>query len=354
MNARDQGKDRQFELFGIEPADRSGWTLGLDFNDLTGDDYLAIVVIDGDGLGDRITQTGSPEKFARFSTQLDGLIDGALHAALAEIRELDCPAGRADSDSDQRVLPGLVLFQGGDDIVIATRGQLALPLVQRFSGQIQACKDWTWTTGPVGFSAGVAIVRAGFPFRATHAIAAGLLRNAKRAARDADWAEGAVDYAIVTESFGDVRTILDEQQIQTKDSLHKLLFTGRPYRLAKDQPQSLSRFRSACGQLQAGNFPAGRLFDLRNALTAAACGSHEFGTVTFTQKHGEIMTLLKRWGARIHRVPQQAAVWGQVMSLIAPPDEGPSVRTIFPEADLADGLYLWGATMQETTHAREA
>lgn len=309
-----------------------------DFNELAGEDYLAIIVIDGDGLGQRLKTLDSPERHGDFASEVHRVVTEALAAGLDDVRAAahtdDPPASLPSSPSS---LEGLqVLYRGGDDLVLASRARLAFPFIRGFSASLDA-RNWEWAGegGRIGFSAGVTVAHSGFPFRMAYAIAGELLRNAKRAAKDRDWPEGAIDFAVVTEASGNAETILAERQICEKGSGQpRIAFTGRPYRLQADQPHSLSKLRQACVELW--DFPRGRLFDLRNALTASAWSKTGCETsLELLRIDREINTFVNQWKSRLARIPQLAESWKQAC------DNLPVQAPLLPYGDLTDALYLW-------------
>ncbi len=170
-----------------------------------------------------------------------------------------------------------VLFAGGDDIVIACRGDLALPLATELVLAVSGATDWGWSKcKKVGLSAGVVVTRVGFPFRAAHAIAEGLLREAKQTAMEEGWSRddqerhGAVDYAVVSESSADLEVILAQRFVGTKDRPRAIAFSGRPYRAAASGRRSIGGLMNACRRLAQDDFPRSRLFELRRELTREA------------------------------------------------------------------------------------
>ncbi len=306
-----------------------------DFNQLAGDDYLAIIVIDGDGLGTRLKSINSPAEHQEFANHVERVVKEALEAGRAGASTAsqagEQAAGQACSPEGFQVL-----YRGGDDLVVASRARLAFPFIRAFSASLDA-EDWQWAgpAGRIGFSIGVTVANSGFPFRMAHAIAGELLHNAKRIARDRGWPEGAVDFAIVTEASGDAETILAERQIVGTDSRGTgIALTGRPYRLHASQPHSLSKLLDSCAEL--GDFPRGRLFDLRNALTAAAWSkTGREGAVEMESIATDLRAYLQQWQARVERVPTRNEAWKRACSLL------PSGDTLFAYPDLTDALYLW-------------
>lgn len=317
---------------------RDGWQEArpaADANELAASGKLAFVLADVNGVGDRLAELDSEDAYRRFSAGLSGALQDALVEAIAS----EIPPARWNHGN----LPIEVLYAGGDDLLIACRGDLAMPLVARLATEFtsRAGKDAEWTLGkPLGMSFGVTIASSKFPFRVAHAIATGLLRHAKRAARTEGWTEGAVDWAIVTEAWGSADSILSDRSVETSSA--SLFLTGRPYRASNEGTRSLKVFRQAC-EVVASGFPRNKLFDLRRW-----CSKGELcreGARTPAEASERIGAAMQEFARRVRRDPEVEARWERVRELFGlDPSgfwtDGTSQRT--PVGDLADGLELWG------------
>lgn len=336
--ARHEARDRAWWLAWMRG--RSGWEgstrrLPADVNELAGDGKLALLLADANGVGERLAALETEEDYRRFSS---GLAD-ALREALVEAIAREAPPGRWNRDT----LPVEVLYAGGDDLLIACRGDLALPLASTLGSEFakRAGKDARWTGGdPLGISFGITIASSKLPFRVSHAIATGLLRHAKRATRAEGWAEGAVDWAIVTEAWGAADAILSDRAVET--SAAEIILTGRPYRTAESGERSLGSFRQACGEAAAG-VPRNKLFDLRRWCSAGELRRDGARTPADAKNllDGSIQELVRR----LRRDPEVERRWSATIDVLGLDvscfwASGTSQRT--PIGDLADGLELWG------------
>lgn len=318
---------------------RDGWGIAqpaADANELAGAGKLALLLADVNGVGDRLAELDSEGAYRQFSAGLAGALRDVLVEAIA--REI--PPARWNRGGR---LPVEVLYSGGDDLLIACRSDLAMRLVAALAAEfaVRAGRDAEWTNGrPLGISFGITIASSKFPFRVAHAIAAGLLRHAKRAARAENWTEGAVDWAIVTEAWGAADEILADRSVETSSaSLH---VTGRPYRASDEGERSLGAFRRACGELASG-FPGNKLFDLRRWCSKSELSRE--GARTPAAAKERLDTSLQEFARRIRRDPLVDARWRAASDLLGLDASGfwavdTSQRT--PVGDLADGLELWG------------
>lgn len=319
---------------------RPGWErsrsrLPADANELAGNGKLALLLADANGVGERLAALDTEEDYRKFSSGLAG----ALREALIEAIAREAPPGRWNRDT----LPVEVLYAGGDDLLIACQGDLALPLASTLTNEFaaRAGKEAGWTGGDsLGISFGITIASSKFPFRVSHAIATGLLRHAKRAARAEGWAEGAVDWAIVTEAWSSADAILSDRAVET--SAAALLLTGRPYRTAERGERSLASFRRACSEVAAG-VPRNKLFDLRRSCSAAELLRD--GARTPAEAKNLLDSSIQELVRRLRRDPDVERRWSATIDVLGLDAScfwasGASQRT--PIGDLADGLELWG------------
>lgn len=143
-----------------------------DFRELVGDDDLAVVVADGNGLGEWFD--GSTwQQFGDLSKRVSGTLAASLEGALETVFPGDT---RLDVQ---------ILIAGGDDLVAALPAHHALrfarEVVERFRVARPEGDDKT-----KGMAAGVLLAGPSFPFRAAHALASQLLHRTKARCRDDD------------------------------------------------------------------------------------------------------------------------------------------------------------------------
>jgi len=293
-----------------------------DFNDLADTDYLALIAIDGDGIGARLKNLQSAIAYENFSAGVKCLLDQAIAAGM--------------NTAKGEYPPFQLLYAGGDDIVIAAQARYALNFALAFSDAVQTIdRSWDWTADqlPIGFSFGISITHSKFPFRASHAIADQLLRNAKNTAKDKVWPEGAIDFAVVTEASCDPASLMEDREILFDNS--KICFTGKPYRLKSGEPHSLSKLKEACKALD--RFPKNQLYALRNQLNASAWRTNQLGgSISQEQTKLRLADYLNYVSSRVMRVQTQKDAWEKACQLL------PVAEGVFPHADLADSLQLFG------------
>ena len=158
----------------------------LDIKDLTGkNDWIAIVHIDGNGLGTVVQKLGKDrEKFREFSYLLDQATTKAANKAFETIK--------AQENFSLDKLPFCPVVLGGDDLTVIIRGDLAMPYAQKF---IEHFEEET-SKGKLGgllkeanlcgltACGGIAYIKASFPFYYGYKLAEELCHAAKTDAKE--------------------------------------------------------------------------------------------------------------------------------------------------------------------------
>ncbi len=325
----------------LDPRDR----LANDFNALAGNDRLALVVADANGVGLRLRELTTYQEYEDFSVGLKKAIDSSLTSALLAITPSD--------PTKKQTLPYQVLFSGGDDIVVACCQRSALRFARRLTEEFARLnQNVSWNhRQPLGLSAGVVCCNPGFPFLAAHDIAERLLGEAKRASRTEGWAEGAVDWSVVTESYGSAGRILGDRVISTNNGDVSLRLTGKPYRVGDQDPRSLGAFESACRRLRDQGFPRNKLYNLRLWCSAVELLDVEPENVTakiVREAHELLQGHLTSFSDRLYRDETAKDTWRNCAKSLGMDTESFMIeqkkgkRWFTAVGDLADGLTLWG------------
>ena len=157
----------------------------LDIKDLTGkNDWIAIVHIDGNGLGKVVQQLGKDrKKFYQFSTLLDQATTKAANEAFKVIEETH--------GFSYNKLPICPVVLGGDDLTAIIRGDLAMPYAQKFiteferetsQGEMKSLLSKANMT-KLTACGGIAYIKASFPFYYGYKLAEELCHAAKTDAK---------------------------------------------------------------------------------------------------------------------------------------------------------------------------
>ncbi len=225
------------------------------FDGLCGDDYLALIHADGNGLGKAMQQVTQHCKDANI-TGLDkeACIETFFHTMRVTLR---CALNEAIAElyksplcktyhNNKGELEGVqILMLGGDDLLIACRAPLALPLVKCLAEKLDNIQKDTPKEKRLTIGVGVAIAKPSFPFHRLHDLAEELASSAKRLVRgDIENAVSVVDWAICSEAWhGDVSDVRKASQVvkySVNGQTETLALSAKPYRiLGKSSLQTL-------------------------------------------------------------------------------------------------------------------
>jgi hypothetical protein len=186
--------------------------------DAGGKGFYAVLYLDGNGIGKKITGLRSPLDYAKFSRALRDVLRASFEGI-----------GKRYRLGDRLQLP----ICGGDDLVAILPGEVAVPFTRDLLGELEraADADPSLRGEGIGAAAGVAIGKVSFPIRHLLSEAEALLVTAKRRAYGGA-ARSALSFAVVTDGSPRSETVEPERWARTADAL---LLSGRPYTLREFQ-----------------------------------------------------------------------------------------------------------------------
>lgn len=176
-----------------------------ELKELVGDGYLALIHADGNGVGSRLGKDKSGSERAEFYYRNRVLLRRAVKKAI----DAHCP--------DQGQAPLIPLMLGGDDLLLVTRAEIALPFVVSLCAELEALqKDTNATDFKLTLGVGVVIAKHTIPIHRLHEVAEWLAGSAKRRYRglDADKKCSVVDWAVFTTAWVD-----DPDEVRRRDWL---------------------------------------------------------------------------------------------------------------------------------------
>jgi len=201
----------------------------------SGNHYVAIIHIDGNGLGEVLIRLGeslkddpdSAVKFRSFSENLKDATEKAARTALSSVfTENDKRTNMFPKNKDKKIiLPFRPLILGGDDLTVIIRGEYALEFVKFFvetfeieTEQLLNKLDSKSTPAKLTACAGVAFVKVNQPFYLAYQLAESLCGFAKKEARQ-NKGNGPIPSTVamhrITSSFiSDYETALNEEMTQ--------------------------------------------------------------------------------------------------------------------------------------------
>ena len=202
--------------------------LADDFDDLTGEDYLAVIHADGNGVGLEASGKKSDAEKAQFFHRNRGLLRIALKHAMDEA---------AKGTKADQTCPLTVLMLGGDDVLVVCRASLALPFVRDLCKKLEEIQAGLPAAAfRLTLGVGVVFSRPSVPFHRLHEVAEKLASSAKRLYRGMGTANRAsvVDWASYTTAWAD-----DPAEVRARDwicgsgSTQRIL-SRRPLRVVGD------------------------------------------------------------------------------------------------------------------------
>lgn len=188
-----QAPGSAFARFARYADERDGWS-EADVREAVPDDFgaiaetapdgdLALILADGNRLGQTLRHLTSFEQYTAFSRGVAEVVEDAVFEALAEATETH----RTPDARDE--MPWEIVFLGGDDVLLVTAADLALPValalmekVEEKSAALMEELGLAEHRERIAMAAGVAIGPPSTPFDALRELASALEGRAKDAA----------------------------------------------------------------------------------------------------------------------------------------------------------------------------
>jgi hypothetical protein len=258
-----------------------------DFEDIASqakpNNYLGFMDADGNGFGDMLSNladTRADEKdYEGFSTILEETTRKAYIEAATRVLAPFLENQKEYDEQKKIVLPIRLLIMGGDDVLLVTLPQLALPLANEFCRlfqEIAGCKKGksdrqkVKDLEPFTMSAGVVIAHHKFPFLSFQQLGNRLLKSAKKRAwaakRDKQGFFGSVDYQLITASGADdLKTLRKEAYTLHYEGERELSLTGKPY-LVSPELDELRRLRHTVAKMKQARISRRQIKGLNDVL----------------------------------------------------------------------------------------
>jgi hypothetical protein len=201
--------------------------------------YIGFIYADGNGLGEMWEAfTGNEKAYQGRCGAISRATSEALQEALVSELGAQFRAERRIweklGSQSEWYLPCRPLIVGGDDVVLVTAAEWALPVAAAFCRGFQAllmgddAAAWQATERVPGMSAGVVLSGPSFPIQQSFELAKALCRKAKQRIREGNYPQdpGALDFAVVTAA---VARDLEGQRRQDFRPNSSVNLTERPY-----------------------------------------------------------------------------------------------------------------------------
>lgn len=234
--------------------------------------YIAVVHIDGNGMGQRFSKCKDLASLRFLSTAVSEIATNSMKELIAyivklfETEKLCEKNGFTLKESDtsrKKILPIRPIIVGGDDITFVCEGRLGVHLAEKFM-KIFTQKDVAG--GRIAACAGVAVVHTKYPFYKAYTLAEELTRDAKNASRDNNnsW----LSFLISSSGFtGELEGIM----AQKFNTMHGNMYNG-PYRIdgenstLKELKNSLKILINGDSANELKKWPKSKLMELRDVL----------------------------------------------------------------------------------------
>ena len=204
----------------------------LEISPLKGEDsHIAVVHIDGNGIGAIFSTLKTLSDYQEFSKKLNNDMQQALRET---IKILEDKIRKGEWDYNYKtvneenvlkyILPLRPIYIGGDDITFVCEGKLGIVLACTYIEQIKKILN----DKEITFCAGIAIAKTNFPFFQTYKAAEALCRSAKNKRMKEDEIESYIDFHMINSSI--YSNLEEVRKIQYK-SIDGINLLYRPYKI---------------------------------------------------------------------------------------------------------------------------
>lgn len=221
-----------------------------DLLDLVGNDYLSLIVADGNSMGskfnDYIAEIEANAKNQKNTEEINkpSWLEKQAHAeafyynARASIRTaVHNTLNTHLKENVYDVLPFQLLMLGGDDILIVCRASIAFDLIAQINDELTPSPSDQphYNKHGVTLGAGVAIASHNLPFYRLHHIAEELASSAKILARSDATLGSTIDWQIVTQAWIDDPITYRQQKsivrytLEQESATQTLILSQKPY-----------------------------------------------------------------------------------------------------------------------------
>lgn len=179
--------------------------------------FLAIVHIDGNGIGKLFEECENLAKTRELSLRLEEIIQNGFKQLVSELTKIDWKDDKIKeimelkNDKNRKgelILPIRPIVLSGDDITFVCEGRLGLYLTKRF---MELIKDELVLGEKISYCAGVCITNTNFPFYRAYKLAEEVCLNAKKKVKpeleitEKNWIDFHVQYGGFSGSLQEVR-----------------------------------------------------------------------------------------------------------------------------------------------------
>jgi hypothetical protein len=175
-----------------------------------GKDYIAIVHIDGNAMGERFKNCRTLAEIRKLSKRVQETMDVTFTKLVKHLIGemsffLDSQNGfEISSSGDKAILPIRPILAAGDDVTFITDGRLGVHLAEQYLRLLAETADGEYSAG-----AGVAIIKTKYPFYEGYRLAEALCVNAKKETKadpNTSWLDFHLAYGGFSGSLNEIRS----------------------------------------------------------------------------------------------------------------------------------------------------
>ena len=234
------------------------------------DSHIAIVHIDGNGIGERFENCKTLKETRELSEALEKAIQKSFKDLIEHIIQ-NIHKIKEEINLTKNIIPIRSIILGGDDVTFVCDGRLGIYFAKIFIEQFEKYyekNNVAFKNENISACAGVAITKLKYPFYRGYQLAEELCRNAKMKRKEKNNNGSWIDWHI---SYGGLAGTLDDIREQYKVPEGNLLM--RPYKLADNNLEisfynlinnTRQFFQKENGKLK---FPNSKIKELREVLT---------------------------------------------------------------------------------------
>jgi len=218
------------------------------------DSHIAVVHIDGNGFGKIFRNQQSVEETKNLSNEVKEAVKASFIFIVQEYNKYKDQFSNILSfqkEKDKEILPIRPIILGGDDVTFVCHGKLGIWFAEKYMEKFKT--HLIDEKEPYSSCAGVAIVKAKYPFYRAYELAEELCTNAKKMNKEkgGDWIDFQLAYSGLGNTLEDVRTMQ-----------YKVEGFSRPYLLG----DNFSQLKMDTAKLKE-ILPNSKIKDLREMLT---------------------------------------------------------------------------------------
>lgn len=257
---------RDWDNTSIEINLPDNYVLSEDLNEIIPDNenaYMAVVHIDGNGLGKMFMACKTKKEFQDLSKKIKLKLADSLEQVIVKVAALFDDDGlfaentefeiqlennqHKKEDERKFILPIRPIINAGDDITLVCHGKLGLWVAENYMDILKSDSGNSEDTLSIPCSAGVAIIHKKFPFAKAYDLAENLAAEAKQVARkstqkNVNW----INFIISPEGYsGDYQDFISRHYV---DNEGHILHRG-PYMVQSQKP-SFSQLKETLYKLQ--------------------------------------------------------------------------------------------------------